>query len=108
MVGHEERVESAALQRLGEALQMREIEIGVREGAGIAPGAGVDVVGRMNAPSRNCRFCVTRSSPRPARGAGRALLNVVSANRRRSAFSLGLSFRMRPLHQLAATVGMIN
>ncbi len=42
MVGHEEGVEPAALERLGEALEMREIEIGVRKGAGIAPGAGVD------------------------------------------------------------------
>ena len=41
MIGHEEGVELAALQRLGEALQMREIEIGVGKGAGIAPGAGV-------------------------------------------------------------------
>ena len=42
MVGHEEGVELAALQRLREALEVREVEIGVRIGAGIAPGAGVD------------------------------------------------------------------
>ena len=42
MIGHEEGVEPAALQRLGEAHQMREVEIGVGEGAGIAPGGGVD------------------------------------------------------------------
>ena len=42
MIGHEEGVEFAALQRLREALEMREVEIGIRESAGIAPGAGVD------------------------------------------------------------------
>ena len=42
VVGHEEGVELAALQRLREALEMREVEVGVREGAGIAPGAGMD------------------------------------------------------------------
>ena len=42
MVGHEEGVELAALQRLGEALQVREVEVRVRIGAGIAPGAGMD------------------------------------------------------------------
>ena len=42
MVGHEEGVELAALQRLREALQVREVEVGVGKGAGIAPGAGVD------------------------------------------------------------------
>ncbi len=42
MIGHEEGVELGALQRLRETLDMREIEIGVRKGAGIAPGAGVD------------------------------------------------------------------
>jgi hypothetical protein len=31
------------LRRAGEAFDMGEIEIGVREGAGIAPGAGMDV-----------------------------------------------------------------
>ena len=42
VVGHEEGVELAALQRLREALDVREIEIRVGEGAGIAPGAGMD------------------------------------------------------------------
>ena len=42
MIGHEEGVELGALQRLREPLDMGEIEIGVRKGAGIAPGAGVD------------------------------------------------------------------
>src|ERR1043166_3142014 len=42
MIGHEERVEPAPLQRLDAAFQMRKIEIHVRPGAGIAPGAGVD------------------------------------------------------------------
>jgi|APAga8741243907_1050103.scaffolds.fasta_scaffold00680_2 hypothetical protein len=37
MIGHEERVEEATLQRLREALQVNEGEIGV----GIAPCAGV-------------------------------------------------------------------
>ena len=42
MIGHEERIELAALERLREALEMGEIEIGVGKSAGIAPGAGVD------------------------------------------------------------------
>jgi hypothetical protein len=42
VIGHEEGVEPAALKRLCEALEMREVEIGVGEGAGIAPGAGMD------------------------------------------------------------------
>jgi hypothetical protein len=42
MVGHEEGVELAALERLREALDVREVEVGVGKGAGIAPGAGVD------------------------------------------------------------------
>ena len=42
VVGHEERVEPAALQRLDEALDVREVEVGVRVRAGIAPGSGVD------------------------------------------------------------------
>ena len=45
MVGHEESIELRRLQGLGEALQMREIEIGVRIGARIAPGAGVQADG---------------------------------------------------------------
>ena len=42
VVGHEEGIEFGALERLREALDMREIEIGVRKSAGIAPRAGVD------------------------------------------------------------------
>ena len=42
MIGHEERVELSALERLRETLQMAEIEVGVGKRAGIAPGAGVD------------------------------------------------------------------
>ena len=42
MVGHEEGVEPPALQRPGETLQMREIEVGVREGARVAPRAGMN------------------------------------------------------------------
>ena len=42
MIGHEECVELGALQRLREALEMGEIEIGIGKSAGIAPGAGMD------------------------------------------------------------------
>ena len=42
MVGHEEAVDAAALERLGEALDVLEIEVRVGEGAGIAPGRGVE------------------------------------------------------------------
>ncbi len=42
VIGHEEGVEFRALQRLDEALQMREVEIGVRKGAGKAPRAAMD------------------------------------------------------------------
>jgi hypothetical protein len=42
VVSHEERVEPAALERLRKALDMREVEVRVRIGAGIAPGGGVD------------------------------------------------------------------
>ena len=42
VVGHEEGVELARLQLRDEALHVAEVEIGVRKGARIAPGAGVD------------------------------------------------------------------
>jgi hypothetical protein len=42
MVGHEKGIELAALEGLGEAFEMREVEISVWECAGIAPGAGMD------------------------------------------------------------------
>src|ERR1700751_3796322 len=42
MIRHEEGVEFAAFERLREAFEMREVEIGIRESAGIAPGAGMD------------------------------------------------------------------
>ena len=42
VVGHEEAVELAVLELLRKALQMRKVEIGVRIGARIAPGAGMD------------------------------------------------------------------
>jgi hypothetical protein len=42
VVSHEERVEAATLERLGETLQMRKIEVGVGIGTGIAPCAGVN------------------------------------------------------------------
>ena len=42
VVGHEERVEPAALQRLDEAFDVREVEVGVRVTARIAPGRGMD------------------------------------------------------------------
>jgi hypothetical protein len=51
MIGHEEGVEFAALERLREAFEMREVEIGIRESAGIAPGAGMDGGRRMKAAS---------------------------------------------------------
>ncbi len=42
VVGHEEGIELRPLQCLDAVLQVREVEIHVRPGAGIAPGAGVD------------------------------------------------------------------
>src|SRR6266540_3690121 len=42
VIGHEEGVEPGALQRLGEALEVGEVEVRVREGARITPGAGMD------------------------------------------------------------------
>ena len=42
VIGHEERVEPRRLEPLREAFQMREVEVRVRPGAGIAPAAGVD------------------------------------------------------------------
>jgi hypothetical protein len=42
MIGHEEGVELRPLQRLNALLGMGEIEIHIRPGAGIAPGAGVN------------------------------------------------------------------
>ncbi len=42
VVGHEERVEAATLERLREALQMREVEVGIGIGARIAPCAGMN------------------------------------------------------------------
>jgi hypothetical protein len=42
MISHEEGVEAATLQCLGEALEMLEIEISVRQRAGIPPGCGVN------------------------------------------------------------------
>ncbi len=42
VIGHEEGVELAALERLCEALEVPEVEIGIGKSAGIAPGAGMD------------------------------------------------------------------
>jgi Rrf2 family protein len=42
MVGHEEGVEAATLQRLRESLQVREIEIRIRKRSRVAPRGGVD------------------------------------------------------------------
>jgi hypothetical protein len=42
VVGHEKGVEFAALQSLDQLFDQGKIEIGVRDGAGIAPGAGMD------------------------------------------------------------------
>ena len=59
MVGHEERVELSALEGLGEALEMREIEVRVRIRPGIAPPAAVWIpTGRMNAPRRSRRSAI--------------------------------------------------
>src|SRR6266478_1587016 len=42
VIRHEEGVEFAAFERLREAFEMREVEIGIRKSAGIAPGASMD------------------------------------------------------------------
>jgi hypothetical protein len=42
MVGHEEGIESAALQGLREAFEMLEIEIRIRQPARVTPRRGVD------------------------------------------------------------------
>jgi hypothetical protein len=42
VVGHEEGVELPALERLGKALEVREVKIGIRERAGISPCSGMD------------------------------------------------------------------
>ena len=42
VIGHEKCIEFGSLERLREALEIGKIEIGVRKGARIAPGAGVD------------------------------------------------------------------
>jgi hypothetical protein len=55
VVGHEEGIELRPLQYLNGAFEVREVEIHVRPGAGIAPGAGVMLAGRMNAPRWSCR-----------------------------------------------------
>ena len=41
MIGHEEGIEAPALQRLGEPLQMLEVEVRIGEAAGIAPPGGM-------------------------------------------------------------------
>ena len=42
VVGHEEGVKLAALERLREALKVREVKIGIRESAGVPPCSGMD------------------------------------------------------------------
>ena len=42
MIGHEEGIELGRLEPLREMLQMGEIEVGIRVGAGIAPRPGMD------------------------------------------------------------------
>jgi len=42
VVRHEKRIEPAAFQSLDETLDMREVEVGIRIRAGIAPGCGMD------------------------------------------------------------------
>ena len=66
VVGHEERVEAALLQPTREAHQMLEVEIGVREGAGVAPGRGVDAHGAHERAEPHSPWCLQhhRSSPR--------------------------------------------
>ena len=58
MVGHEEGVELRRLQRLREALQMREVEVGVGIGAGIAPGAGVKTDRAHESAEPQLPFCL--------------------------------------------------
>lgn len=64
MVGHEEGVELRRLQGLGEALQMREIEIGVGIGTRIAPGAGVQADGAHEGAEAQLFSCHERCSGR--------------------------------------------
>ncbi len=45
MIGHEERVETAALERLRESLQMREVEIGIGVRVREAPRARMETDG---------------------------------------------------------------
>jgi len=42
VVSHEESVEATAHERLGEADLVREVEVGVREGAWVSPPGDVD------------------------------------------------------------------
>ena len=56
MVGHEERVEQSALQRLSETLEMLKVEIRVWIGAGIAPPAGMDSDGAHESPEAQLLF----------------------------------------------------
>ena len=55
VIGHEERVELAGLEFLDHRLQVREIEIGVRPGPGIAPRAGV----QADRPHERAEFQLT-------------------------------------------------
>ncbi len=45
VIGHEEGIEFAPLECLGEAFQVIEVEVGVRKGTGITPRCGVDADG---------------------------------------------------------------
>jgi hypothetical protein len=49
-------------RRLSETLQVLEVEVRFRVGAGIAPPSGVDPTGRMKVPRRNFRSAIGPSS----------------------------------------------
>ena len=79
MIGHEEGIEAPALQGLGEALQMGEVEIRIGKGAGIAPGAGMQAHGPHEGPQAQL--------PRSAHGQARSPIDVSGhrCRRRRAA-----------------------
>src|SRR5439155_5929899 len=55
VVGHEEGVELAALERLHKALEVREVKIGIRESVGISPCSGMDT----RRPHEGCELELT-------------------------------------------------
>src|SRR5262245_40860915 len=76
VVGHEEGVELAALERLREALEVREVKIGIRESAGIPPCSGMDT----RRPHEGCELDVVASLP-----TSRASPNAFKSRQQRSA-----------------------